>query len=803
MKMKQINLNIKKGWFFFIYALFSLSVSLAFVILLITKEESGLTIKIESDAKSWQLFYDSGNGFSENESQKSINKFSLPVIKIKGIRIDPYSIDKNVVTINDIEISKNNGYRQIISGKNLAQFLKPLNHISSIKFDPISKTTKIEIKGNDPYMILTIDKNGLIINNKVIKLLENIRLKHIAYLLIILSLFFAFWFLRKGIYHLFHKINSFIDGPHQDEIKGSEFTERSLLSKIIDPFTSIKTYWFLFLIFSLIYVLTYSASNSYLATYACYDDALYFKLANSIANFNWLGSYNSLTLVKYPGYAIYLAICILTGIPYLIFISITYIIAVAFFLRCSMWIFNKVKLLSFILGIILLFNPIFACELEIYRNQLAAICFVVLLGVVLSMFNPNAKRESGIMKIIEAMIAFTGFGFLLYTREESVLYYGILAISIISFSLIIKKIKHIRRNLFLPVAGLLGILFFGIAISTLNYVYYGRFITCERTTAPFKSVIHTFNSLDDPDLDPQLPKLSASKEKILKISEFVPEFEKVSTIMCNPGNKAFKDCSSYFDKKNLVFKKSDERNIPTSHFEWFLMNSVNDAGYYSTAKKVASFYSELNEKIKAALHAGSLKKRELLFSFGPYSMGKEELKPIFRILPQNYFNMLQTPGLFIKKYKNFSVKVVNPVNNYEKLTEWQNALNLNYLYPGEKAHINQANHSISNSFWNFCVILFAYIGLPLMYLALPLTLAATIIALTRKRWLYVLLLLLLPFSYISNLFLLSIIDVVVGFDASAPSYFLPSYTSIIISTFIAICVLISLFKKEQSENNIY
>jgi hypothetical protein len=796
--MKLINFNIRKWRFFFIYALLSISVSLVFLILLIPKNESALTVKIDSDAKSWQLFYDSGNGFSETESQKSINNFSLPPIRIKNLRIDPYAIDTiKIVSMNKIEISKNDGYHLIISGKNLTQFLNPLNHISSVNFDPISNTTKIEVKGNDPYLMLNLDNYSKLKYSKLTTLLEIHRLMQILVFLIALSVFLACWIQRKWIYHLFVKINSFIDGSSEDEITESKNIKRSLFLKTIDPFTSMKGYWFLFLISSLIYMLMYSSANSYLITWANYDDALYFKLANSIYHLKWLGEYNSLTLAKYPGYAIFLAICIFTHIPYLLFTSIVYTIAVVFFLHCSMWIFNKAKLLSFILGIILLLNPILASALNIYRNQLAAICFLVFLGVVLAMFNPNTKRESGLMKIIESIIAFTGFGFLIYTREESVLYYAILAISIISFFLVINKIKHVRRNLFLPVAGLFGILFFGIVISTLNWAYYGRFITCERTSIPFTSAIHAFHSVDDPDLDPQLPKLSASTEKIFRIAEIVPEFKNVAAIMCDPRNKAFKDCSVYFDKKDLVFKKSDEKNIPTSHFEWYFINSVDRAGYYTNAKKAASFYSVINKKISAAIHSGSLKKREVLISFGPYSLGKDDLKTVLRILPKNYFDLLLTPGKFIQKFKYLSVRVVSPSNNLEDLSRWKNALHVNYLHPDDRTQIIQAKKSISNLFWKFCVILFAYIGIPLMYLAFPLTLAISIFALIRKNWIYAIILLLLTISYISNLLILSIIDVVVGYDASAASYFLPSYSPIIISSFIAVSVLVFLFKKKE------
>ena len=51
------------------------------------------------------------------------------------------------------------------------------------------------------------------------------------------------------------------------------------------------------------------------------DDGLLFNYADSLAGFNWLGEYNSQTLVKGMSYSLLLAFCIRTSIPYSVVLS--------------------------------------------------------------------------------------------------------------------------------------------------------------------------------------------------------------------------------------------------------------------------------------------------------------------------------------------------------------------------------------------------------------------------------------------------------------------------------------------------
>ena len=116
---------------------------------------------------------------------------------------------------------------------------------------------------------------------------------------------------------------------------------RSVFSKIIDPFSSIKSYWILFLVFVIIYLFFYQGVYVKILAHRSYDDDLYFNLAGRIGSLSWLGGYYSILLSKMPGFAIFLIFSIATRLPYLIVVGVCYSIAIAFFLHCSMWLFSR------------------------------------------------------------------------------------------------------------------------------------------------------------------------------------------------------------------------------------------------------------------------------------------------------------------------------------------------------------------------------------------------------------------------------------------------------------------------------
>ncbi|HKM93435.1 MAG TPA: hypothetical protein VJY41_07270 [Prolixibacteraceae bacterium] len=571
------------------------------------------------------------------------------------------------------------------------------------------------------------------------------------------------------------------------------------LSKIIDPFPSMKSYWIMFFIFVIIYLFFYQGVFVNLMSYNRYDDEYYYIMAGNIGSLKWLGPYSSILLSKMPGFAIFLIFSIATHLPYLIVVGACYSIAIAFFLQCSMWLFSKAKIFSFLMGISLLFNPIFSNESRIYRNQLSAICLLIFIGALIALFNPNTKKYKKSSWIIMGFVSFLGTGFLFYTREETMLYYGMLGISTTLFLLVFKKIATLGRNLYLIGCGLTGVIVVGLLISSLNYHFYGRFTVCEKTSVPFSSALKAFQSVADPDHNPQLPMLSPSYNKIKQIAAVVPEFEKVATIMCDSTFKSFKHSSTFLDRNTMEFCNIDNCVIPPSHFEWYWISAVRKSGYYTNASDIASYYKTLSQKINEAITSGKLQKRDILISAGPYFITKGDIPTIVKVLPHNYSRLFFTQSEFESKFKNLAIRVSGKRNEINNLDFKKKLLNLKYLYLPKKTEMNDARESVYNKFWCFMVFLYSKLVVPLMHFATPLALFAVIVGIFRKQWLTVFPILIIVAGYIAHFVLLSIIDVVVGYRASTFRYFLPSYSLIIITPFLAITTLVSPFLNQNKK----
>lgn len=780
-----------------LYVLMVISILLSIFTGIKSTIRNNLEIVIDSDAKSFQLFYDSGKGFSQKESIVSTTKFSIPDKKIRQIRIDPLPAgNKKTVTIRGIKFA-NYQYEKTYIKEELSNFLIPYFQVSKNVLHTNKTTTKINLEGDDPQLLLNYSISELAKITTPQKGISKNGYLTLFFISLLLSISLLWVKFRKKIAAFFPKLNQFIDEVPIDIADQSLTTKKQTTrSTFYDLFTADSVYWLLFIIASISYIALYSGSSVNLITWANYDDLLYFSQAKSIIEGNWLGTYTPITLAKVPGYAIFLAVCMFFRIPYLLLISLCNTIAIAFLLKKSMWLFNKARFLSVLFGVVLLFSPFFNGELRIYRNQVAAIAFTVFLAVLIGLFNPSTKKESGVMKCIQAIIAFVGFGMLFYTRDESILYYGILFLAFLLFMLVYKKITYLRRNLYLLASGILGITFMWLTISALNYANYGRFITCERTSAPFTTVLQTFHTVDDPDLNTLYPKSTATREKVINVAKYAPSFSDVAKQLSAPpaAIAGYVNASTFLDRTDFQFKNIDKNDLPTSHFEWFWIQCTNIAGHYSSATMAANYYNILDHEMKKAIKEGHLKKRKIVCSFGPYILTKDDIQIIFKILPKNYFHLLPAPKGVIAVYKNYTQRVGIVNNTNENLTEWKNSLQVNYLHPEDKTSIELARNSLSNRFWNFWIKVFAYSIIPLLHVVLPLTLISIVISLVKKNWFTTSILILITASFVANFLLLAIIDVTAGYRASSIPYYLPAYASLISGAFISISTLVGSIK---------
>lgn len=722
-----------------------------------------------------QVFFDTGLGFNEKDSYKiqsgDLQKYSFPIpaTAVKSIRFDPPNVT-SVIRIKKASIENKQG--NIIKKFSLQDF-KPISQIDKIFIKKDILNIKTVEDAKDPIIIL---ENSSIERQFVwTEFLKKRWWIIIGYSLISFLLLIG--------------LNYFIIGKLEQYKEEIKHFRNGIGHNIINP--NEKYLWLLFALFSSLYFFTYINANNYLLTHFQHDDALFFRLGLNISEGNWLGPYMELTLAKVPAFAMFLAVIIKTGISYLWLISICNIIAVSFLLIKSKYLFGNTKILLLILGIMLLFNPIFATHLRIYRSQLSAISFIIFIASLISIFNPESKKSHWATTIADILIISIAWGILWFSREEYLFYVGCLFIALIAFFLVRKFISNPIRNLYPIFYGISGVVIFWLFISSMNYKHYDRFVVCEKTSAPYTSAIKTFNSIADPDFPQNISGSAASIKKIRKVAKEIPLFRPMSKNLIASAKTWI---GIYFDKNKLVFETVKKNALTISHFEWAWIDAVATTGYYKNATTLSYFYTELNKQMIKAISEGRLStKKGNLVQVGPYSLSKTDITTILKLLPKNYFKLLPSSKNIAKNYQNLLIKK-SPVQSKSDMKIWKEKLNIDFIAEGN----NQLKpDSLSNKIWNIIITIWAYTAMPLIHLSTILAFIALIISVIRKRWAFFAIIVTLSSVFVAHYLMLSTVSVISSYDAASQAYFLPSYATILITAILSISVIINIHKKPQ------
>lgn len=599
----------------------------------------------------------------------------------------------------------------------------------------------------------------------------------------------------------------------------------SFIVKVTNP--ERKHVWMLFAVFSLLYFLTYTQANAVLQTYMFRDDGLFYGLAKQIYLGNWLGTrYFSLTLAVVPSYAIFLAVSMVSRIPYLWLLSACNIAAIFFLLRKSSYLFDKARILSLVLGILLLFNPIVSSFLRIYRFQLPAICFIVFTASLTALFNPEDERQHWAVEAVDACTAFLAWGFLWFSREENVLYIGCLSVALLAFVAIRRCLAHPWNNLRFVLYGLAGVLVFWLTVCTMNSRHYGRFIVCEKTSAPYTEAIKTFHRIEDPDYPQYAAGSGASVQKIRKVAKEVPLFKPLAEQLLNdphhwgklpvvfiprngkiiPNPVPVPSQASYFDRKSLEFIPMPSSVLPLtiSHFEWAWSDGMEAAGYYDKgAASLADFYSNLDRALKKAIQEGRLAvRKDILVHAGPFFLAKKDVLVVMRLLGKYYPYFFPKPQDVETQYQNLLVQVSQYAVPREPLRgELSTLLQVKSIKADETEHYNKELHSLANTVWNRATVIYAYTAVPMMHLATPIALIALLVSLFRRRWAAAAVIAAVASLHIAYCLMLTAATVASGFYAANIHYFLSAYAPMIFTAFLSVSVLLRL-NRDEADNQI-
>jgi len=336
--------------------------------------------------------------------------------------------------------------------------------------------------------------------------------------------------------------------------------------------------------------------------WASIDDYWFLQRARSIMAGQWMGPYNHLTLIKGPGYPLWIAAISSLHIPLLFAQQLLYTLACLAVWRAVAPSVRSAPARA-ALFVVLVFNPVS------YSNDIAdhvsregvypALSLLVCAGVAGILLRLAARRRDVLPWVILAGVA---FAVLWHTREESVWIaplpmFG--AAGVLAWAFGDRQARWKRAVLVLvPPALFLAAVHAAIVIT--NGMRYGVWSDVEFKWRPF---VLAYSSLSAVRPHPPVPHTPAPKEVRERVYAVSPAFAELRPLL---------------EGKLGMDWRQGSADLENGMFMWAFREAVENAGYYARGSAaVANYYNRVSREIDAARLSGRLDAREAHASLLP------------------------------------------------------------------------------------------------------------------------------------------------------------------------------------------
>ena len=308
---------------------------------------------------------------------------------------------------------------------------------------------------------------------------------------------------------------------------------------------------------------------------------MFVKEALSILDNRWLGPYDDITLSKGIFGILFLVSANILGISYLTFSQIFY------FLACISVIhmlnnFIKNKKILLIIYLVLLFNPISFSDAFSFVYREGVYTSLILFFIAFS-FCIFFNYKSLLKTMVYSFLFGLTYTSIYFCREENVWLVPYILVAGFIIVIFIFKDKECKQK-FGKVLSIIGVpvgilIITTIIISSINYKYYGRFITNDYTSKDFTDA---YGALTRIKQDNYIERVPLNEETRKKLYELSPKFKELEPYMEGP----WVDIYRYIDN-----------DIQDGFLYWALRIAVREAGYYKNAATARDFYIDLADEI--------------------------------------------------------------------------------------------------------------------------------------------------------------------------------------------------------------
>ncbi|MDD3453398.1 MAG: hypothetical protein PHN42_03930 [Bacilli bacterium] len=397
------------------------------------------------------------------------------------------------------------------------------------------------------------------------------------------------------------------------------------------------------------------------------DDQLMIMMEANLLKLNWLGDFNSLTLVKGIFFPFFLAVNAFLGISYINGITLFYSIACLIFVYSIRKIFHK-EWPIYLIFLLLLFNPImFSLETaqRVYRNSLTPGQVLLIMASIFAMFINRKNNKNILWWSIFGGISLATFW---NTREDAIWilpFILVFTMIMIVEHIVTNKNKFQLKKIIIFILPLIILQTFNIGISTINYMKYGVFTRVDLSNTNFSEAIEAIYSVPTYD---NIEYTSVTKEKLERLYDISPSLNSIS--------EELNAISISMDQNGRI--PSDEQ-IEDGWFWWALRFAAEAKGYYENAIKAENFFGDIVNEIETAQKNGLIEKQSTMPSalMSPWREG--------------YLKKLFNTSLEIIKYTNNYTDVnaiaMESVGSYNSIKFFEIATNDTAIYPAQLSNI--------------------------------------------------------------------------------------------------------------------
>lgn len=336
-----------------------------------------------------------------------------------------------------------------------------------------------------------------------------------------------------------------------------------------------------------------SAFPLYAVANAVHDDALFVRLATSIAAGHWLGPYDNLTHAKGAGYPLFIALVSLAGVPLKLAEHVAYLSG------CAALSFVAARLLrSRAAGLaclaFLAFNPVLwhpEAGGRVIREGLYSALTLWIMALAAHAFLESRARRGAL-----AALGVIG-GFFWLTREEGLW----LAPSVLLLALawVVRSRGEPWRarvaRLGIPVAAFSMVV---AAMNLANYWRYGEFRNNDFRSRDFQQAYGALSRIAHEAPQPYVVFPADARRKAYAAS---PAARELAPVLDGPVGEGYRAEGCRHTAASPC------REILAAWFVWALRDAVAGAGHYATPTRARAYYRTLAREVNTACERGELR----------------------------------------------------------------------------------------------------------------------------------------------------------------------------------------------------